>query len=302
MRKNNLVWIISLFLTFSSPAHADGYAPGTVGYLYEDCVSATQAENVDDFVGSYCARFFNGYVRGYMRANWIVPVKNAKDPCHAEMQRHYDHIKGRFCGSGILDRPPYATKEPLLSVMHLFFGWVDFLKEDGQDKVLNKQASAAFNDMIRPGPYCDVIAGFDGNLSRYALSKAVHKVRNNPGALKAAYERQIVRGAQEQCDGDTSAPDSFRASRCGAEVAGYIAGINSTKWIQDNRLEAEDTACQPGVTRFYNSLDIPAYTCLRPDTDPVRVALAYLALPTQRDAPLSAGEALGFVNMCPKKD
>lgn len=299
MRALPLIAFLTL-ISAAAPAAAEDYAPGTLGYLHANCREAVQSETVDNLVGSYCARFFSGYVQGYMRANWIVPGGDAKDPCHAEMTRQYEHIENRTCQT-VRNRPAFTKTEPILSVMHMFFGWVDFLKENGQDDKLQKPAAAVFNDMIRPGPYCAVMENFSGDLTRYELSPALHKIRNNPIVLKKAYDALIARPAQEQCARDSANPDAFRASLCGAEVSGYIAGMNSTKWIQENKLPAQNESCQPGVTRLYNTLDAPARTCIRPETDPVLLILAHLAKPVRMDKPAPIGQSLGFINLCPQK-
>jgi hypothetical protein len=289
-----------ILISAAAPAAAEDYAPGTVGYLYEDCVAATQAETLDDFVGSYCARFVSGYFWGYARSNYITRAVKPNDPCKADLERLFTHIEGRACQS-VAQWPDYAKKEPLLALMHLFFGWVDYLKENGQDHVLRKPAAAAFNDMIRPGPYCAVVDAFDGMMTRYPLSPAVHKARNNPLALKKAYDALIAAPAAAQCADDTGAPDSFRASSCGAEIMGYVAGINSAQWIQENRQPATDPACQPGVTRLYNNLDAAGYSCVGPEADPMLLALAYLKNPPQDKKPVPVGKALARVSLCPAK-
>lgn len=289
-----------LVVSAATPVAAEDYAPGTLGYLHADCKKAIQAETAPAFVGSYCARFISGYFWGYSSSNYMTPAVKAGDPCKADVERLFEHIKGRTCRS-VAVWPDYAKKEPILSVMHLFFGWVDYLKESGKDDVLNKQASAVFNDMIAPGPYCEMVDSFDGDLTRYQLSPALHKIRNNPLALKKAYDEMIARPAQEQCARDTGNPDAFRASLCGAEVMGYVAGLNAGAWVDDNRLPAEDPACQPGVTRLYNNLDAAGYRCVPPEADPILLTLEYLKDPLQ-DAkkPVPVGKALGRVSLCPK--
>lgn len=296
MRK--LCLFLSTLLLLAAPAAAEDYAPGTIGYLYEDCVKATQADTLDGLVGSYCARFVVGYFWGYSSSNYITPAVKPGDPCKADVERLFEHIKGRTCRS-VAVWPDYVKKEPVLALMHLFFGWVDYLKENGQDDVLRRPAAAAFNDMIAPGPYCAVVDGFGGDLTRYQLSAALHKIRNNPLALKRAYEKTITARAREQCADDAATPDAFRASLCGAEVMGYTAGLNATRWIQENRLPAQDPACQPGVTRLYNNLDAAGYRCVKPDTDPILLALAYLkAPPTDSRKPVPVGMALSRVKLC----
>ncbi|MBU0858378.1 MAG: hypothetical protein KJ667_00420, partial [Alphaproteobacteria bacterium] len=243
-----ILTLLTLCAAASPAAAQTSYAPGTVGYLYEDCRAALQSETADGFINSHCFNFGVGYGFGGLGANWIVPTVKKDDPCQADKNRLYTHLQERFCGN-VLKPPPSVIQNPVLTTLHMFFGWVDHLKENGQDDVLQQSVTTALNAMITPGPFCATIDAYAGEKFPYDISPAVRKFATSLLSVRKEVMARTYAAGYEQCKADTAAPDQFRASNCGAEILGYITGINSTRWIQDNRLTATDESCAPAMAR-----------------------------------------------------
>jgi hypothetical protein len=295
MRGRGRFLAFALALLCAFPARADnGYAPGTVGYLYEDCRAAVRSETAAGFTGSYCFSFGIGYGFGGLNANGVMPVVEKNDPCAADKEKLYDQYDARFCPA-ILKPPPEAVKNPVLSALHLFFGWVDFLKENGRDDVLDQPVTTALNGMIAPGAFCDRVMAAQGKDFPYDMSPAVRKFTTNLLAVRKAVMARSYAAAYEECTKDSDDPDSFRASLCGAEALGYLTGVNSTRQVLDHRIEAGDKACAPAMTRIYHSLDVATYRCHGENTEPLLLALAFIRENKERfENPDAAGGKTRF--------
>lgn len=274
-----LICIITLLSARTSWAAGNTYAPGSVGYLYEDCRAVLQADRAQDFIDSYCFNFGIGFGFGIFGANNVIPRIGKDDPCHADKTRLNDHLEGRYCAAA-LKPPPYAVTNPVMATLHLFFGWVDYLKETGQEAVLEHSVTTALNGMVTPGSFCDRIDEAVGkktyNKFPAPVSKPVRAFAANPLAVRKVVMARTLSYTYQQCKSDAAQPDRFRASNCGAEILGYITGLNSTRWIQDNRITAHDAHCAPAIDRTYQSLDLASYRCHREQTEPLLLALSWL--------------------------
>lgn len=273
-------WLLALTFIACAPQPAKAqdtpaYAPGTIGYLYEDCRTALQSETADGLTGSYCFNFGIGYGFGGLNANGLMPVVEKNDPCAADKEKLYDRFDTRFCPA-VLQPPPQAMKSPILATLHLFFGWVDDLKENGKDDVLSQPVTAALNDMIMPGAFCEKVTAHMNDAFPYEISPAVRKFATNLLAVRKTVMARTLTATYEQCTQDIESPDTFRASLCGAEALGYLTGVNSTRQALDTPIEADEKSCAPAMTRIYHSLDVASYRCHRENTEPMLLALAFI--------------------------
>lgn len=265
---------LALLILLAAPAAADEYAPGTVGYLYEDCRRAVMADSAAAFQDSYCFHFGIGYAFGALSAQRSLPAPDASDPCHADRLNLHTQREGLLCPI-VAYPPPYALQSPVLAALHMFFAWIEEQQDNAAD-ILHRPATTALNAILAPGAFCDRAMAYRGRPFPYDINPAVSRFAGNVLAVRKAVMARTTATTVEQCRADSAAPDRFRTSNCGAEITGYLTGIYAQHIPAAERLAARNESCAPALGRIYQSLDVGQYRCHAPGTEPLLLALAYI--------------------------
>jgi hypothetical protein len=278
-----ILFFCAAFLFISADiSSAEPYKPGSLGFLYENCRSALeQSDSPAALYETACGAFVEGYIAGFLAANWIkLSPPDAKDPCHDEKQDVYDRISGRFCPAlPEFDKKNLNSQIVLENAADLVMRWIDFLKtKAGKSDPLKQPAAKALGAMLWPGDFCD-------SLGQAVLHEASAPAIN-PRLLRTDWkdfielkEKAGIARKYEQCQNDLAAyaqdAEKFRASRCGAEVSGFLAGLQSTSQLQQQK-PVSGKSCGREIDRLYRGLDVKETMCVSAETDPVTVAKVFI--------------------------
>ena len=278
-------WIASslmlLVMTFPDLSQAAEYKPGSIGYLYNQCGLALQnSESAAALYDTVCGAFTEGFVAGLMASNTItLSPPRPNDPCAAEKKKEYERINARFCAH----LPDYDQKKieagrALDAATGLVTNWIAYLqthRTKGKADPLKAPVTAKLGNILRPGKFCDSLETITPPEKKFIVHPALLNVTwNDAMAIK---KNMTLEKKYQQCLKDiqkTSAGDFF-ATRCGAEISGYIAGVNSTAHLHEGRDEPS-AACGKEIDRLYKSLNVSSSMCVRPDTDPREVAKIFI--------------------------
>lgn len=254
-------------------AQANGYAPGTTGYIYEQCkTNLSQSESLKDAHNSYCGHFIEGYVVGLMIANaGTIPMPHEQDPCFADKQKAINHINGRFCKN-----LPSVTDEKLDArtaiekANQITAGWIKHNKQE-----LNKPVTQALPHLLSPGPYCTQIPFLENDGIALNESLQTASWRDVIGLTKHSTLEQKFK----QCKSDIKRAKrkslAFKATKCGAEIMGFMAGTKASAHIQSKRIKASNM-CEKPVKRLYETFNTAHTMCLRDKTNPLTVARIFV--------------------------
>lgn len=281
---NKIIMMTLLCLVFTAiPAKAQStYKPGSLGYLYEDCKKALASGTaLREVYGSYCGAFVEGYFTGAMIANAVnLPPPSPQDPCFADKSREYERINNRLCPNLPQYDPKKASAAEIMQgAAGVVARWAEFLgKTNPKSDPLESSAAGSMNSLLAPGKFCDTLNQnlADDNASVF-INEPLLKIDwkeyidvQNEVSLMKKYE--MCKAEYKEANGD---PKKFRASRCGAEVIGFIAGLRSTVHLQTREAPA-NPACTKEIDRLYRGLNVAESMCVTPDTDPMLVAHIFL--------------------------
>jgi hypothetical protein len=271
-----IVFLFVFFAFLPGATHAAmKYKPGSVGFLYENCRNAlaasTSAENLYE---TYCGGFTEGYLSGMAVSNWIkLPEPGGGDPCFAEKAQAYVHINRRICPN----LPQYTEKMTPDVMLRLgadiVSRWVDSLSEEER----NKQASIMMGSLTAPGTFCASLE------SDTVYERPFPEI--NPALETLSWKDYLrIKGyvtlerKHMQCVKDlqhsNGSLNKFRATWCGAEIMGFLAGVRSMEHLQNR--EKVEGACGKELDRLYKSLDVKQTMCVGQDTDIMHVAQVFI--------------------------
>jgi hypothetical protein len=284
--RNHIAIAASLFLIANIPTTSiaakkapreQSYAPGTIGYLYNDCKKALSADNLTDAKDSYCVSFSMGFAYGFVNAQSIKSPNSKNKECAADYQAIDEQLAQRTCFS--LQRPSaQMLKDPMRSVLSLFFAWVDEEVASGNKAIMTAPATEAINSMIVPVGYCETIDAYKGHDLNKDMSKTMIQFSGNYGFMKKAFDARASKDMVENCKDALDNKSNFKSSHCAAEITGYLTGMNSIQPIIKNPIKVENEQCAPGIKRFYDSINLPKHRCLEANRDPALIAQKYIEL------------------------
>lgn len=286
-RRSNPIWIAAsafgllAMMLFSTAIQAAEYKPGSIGYLYNQCGLALQnSESAAALYNTVCGAFTEGFVAGLMASNNVtLSPPRPNDPCAAEKKKEYERINARFCAH----LPEYDQKKieagrALDAATGLVTNWISYLqahRKKGQADPLRAPVVARLGDILRPGEFCNSLENIEPPEKKFVVHPALLNITwNDAMAIK---KNMTLAKKYEQCLKDiqkTFAPDFF-ATRCGAEISGYIAGVHSTAHLQHGR-EKPSAACGKEIDRLYKSLNVSNSMCVNMDTAPRSVAKIFI--------------------------
>lgn len=248
------------------------YKPGSVGYLYQDCKKAlAESDSLRAAHGTYCGAFAEGYFMGVLSTSGFkLPAPNEGDQCFADKQREYQRLNERFCPA----LPGYDPKqdkagETVYSVVDTVMLWARVNK--GR---FHQPATRALGSLVQPGAFCE------------KLPAPAVEVEINPGLLDLRWRdilgaKSLVshKGKYEQCKADIETAkgrrSAFKATRCGAEITGFIAGLYASDHVHEPKASSAAQCAKP-IERLYNSINPAKTMCVKRTTDPLYVARVFV--------------------------
>lgn len=276
------VFCAVFFLVMQGPALAA--KPGSVGFLYDQCKTAL-AESKDPYElqQSYCGAFAEGYFAGVLSANWmLLPDPQKDDPCYEDKKREVQRINNRFCSAlempaNIKEANPAGLLKKLVETVE---HWMVFQDKNMAGDIRKKTVMNVLNTMVEPGAFCADL-GKDTVLARPIpkINPALLQMTNMKSFLELK-ESFSLSAKYEGCKADIKAAggdsETFKATRCGAELMGFATGVYSTAYLQQGRA-TPSAACEKEIDRLYRALDTAGGMCLSRNMDPLPVARAFVA-------------------------
>lgn len=300
------------WLALLPAAHASGYKPGSVGYLYESCREAVESgENLADLYGTYCGAFVEGYIAAYMASGARAFETPKGDPCAEDKKKLFEQVNNRFCpGLPFYDQKKITAGIALQDMAGIVSRWVNYQRNssNGHDP-LRARAATALGTLLQPGEFCTRLdAPAESIEPLFEPNPALQKI-NWKDSLKLK-DQMTLMAKYRQCEDDLlrsgGDEERFRATRCGAEIEGYIAGLHAASLQESSDPPAPE--CKKEVRRLARHLDVKHSMCASPDTDPLRVAKIFLeqverkTIPERKVVPASVGyEAIYRGFLCVEK-
>ena len=272
-------FLAAFLLIFAAPAHAEDYKPGSVGHLYADCRAALEkSTKYTELQETYCGAFSEGYFWGAAASHGAMLTPDPHDPCAGEKKKEYDRINNRFCGNFPSIGEKTTTGEALRSASSIVARWIEFEKGQGGKDPLKRGTLREVNSLVRPGPFCEALAqSYPVREAPFAINPALMKL--NLMDFMKAKASMTLKAKHNRCKKDVAAakgnPKTFLATKCGAEISGYISGVYSTQHLQKNRAEPAPQ-CKKEINRLYKNLDVGKTMCVGYDTNPLWVAEIFL--------------------------
>ena len=268
------------FCIGAAPAWA--YKPGSVGFLYSQCrIALEKSEGLQQLQQTYCGAFAEGYFAGALTSNWVVlPDPPQSDPCYEDKKREHERINNRACP--FMVQKEYKDINPSLMLRtftEAIEHWVNFQNKNKAGDVLQKPVITALNSLFSPGPFCNALDKHTvlqrpppnphPALTNLKSIKDIAQVRAN-FILPVKYQNCV---ADLQAAGDD--PKKFKATRCGAEIMGFITGLHLTESLQKGR-SRPSASCKKQIDRVYRSLNITEGMCVSKGTQPLSVAKVFI--------------------------
>ncbi len=275
-----LGFILLLSCIMAAPAWA--YKPGSVGFLYNQCKAALeQSAGPQQLQQSYCGAFAEGYFAGALTSNWIIlPEPRRDDPCYEDKKRENQRINGRACS--FMAQKNYKDINPglmLRTFTETIERWISFHSKNKSGDILQKPVITTLNSLFASGPFCREL---DKHTVLERPSTKLSPALTSVGSIKDMPEIRknfILPVKYTGCVADLEAagddPKKFKATRCGAEITGFITGLYSTAHLQKGRAEPS-ASCKKQIDRVYRSLNITEGMCVTSAAQPLSVARAFI--------------------------
>ena len=266
---------MTALVLYASLALASTYKPGSVGYLYDSCVAALKdSQTADAFDATYCGGFVEGYVTGVAATNIHLPPPSPDDPCAAKKTIEFARLNNRFCAN----LPDYKNlsltdiNSIAPTAANIFFRWIDFLKTQKGDAALNAPVTAHLNDMIGKGHFCDQLPKTLSDKSNPTIGPALQKL--NLVKYIELQRSKTVSSEYAACAANYKA-GAFNASRCGAEITGFITGALSMRDMPI-KIQKPGDSCGKEIARLRKDLDPTKTMCVSKDVNSAVVAKIFL--------------------------
>lgn len=276
-----LVLVPAVLALFAVPAWAGTYAPGSIGFLYEDCQKALESSrSLPELYHTYCGAFVEGYITAYaIVGNATAFPEQKNDPCLEDKKNFNEIIKGRFCPNlPFYDQKKVTAAFALTDVTDIVSRWIAFLQKNRKGDPFQLRAAEEAGNLLRPGKFCHDLGQRNNDATSLFVTNPALQNLKWADALKINQSMTFA-SKYEQCVSDITRAggniEKFRATRCGAEIEGFIAGLKSTDYLQESRREAAPE-CKKEINRMYRNLDIVKNTCVSADTDLLRVAEKFI--------------------------
>ena len=242
-----------LLISAATQVAAEDYAPGTIGYLYEDCQQAVKEDSVAKFYTHWCGIFAEGYQMGA----FIAAMRNhgsyedgpsASENCKAAVTREHEWLKDRgFCKYRL-------SPDTSLYLVEAFLSWATWLKQN-HPALLEKSVIPHINQYLRHGIFCDQIkvhglppSGIEVNPH---LAKITGKAWDTQKQLPDFSDDEALRECYKDPEYQRMSADKFILSTCGAFHAGTLAGAYITDTPALNLDSDHDCQKEIDVMRRY---------------------------------------------------
>lgn len=262
---------ILFLLAFFTTNEAKAYAPGTAGYLFDQCKKTLErSENLRDAHDSYCGAFIEGYVMGLMVINsGNIPKPSTSDPCRIDKEKAYNHINNRFCRRFPKITPQNTSAGAMIeTIATLLDKW-----ESQHKDAMNENVVSALEPILQPGAFCDRLEEINLKSQSSTINPALKNT--NWSDLMGAKSLVSLDKKFEQCEKDIAHSNknkrAFKGTKCGGEILGFMTGLRAGNFIQDHRIHSTNMCAKP-ISRVYDSLDVSQTMCVRDNTDPLLVA------------------------------
>lgn len=281
-----LVLFFVLFFVFSSPALANNYRAGSAGFLMEECQKALKSRTAIEFLDSYCGSFLSSYAMGAFTANYILLADKTGDRCEEDYKKAYKHIEGRFCpeigrifknNDNNKKSMPVEFKTPF----QLFLLMSDYKKSLNEgDEFLNTLAPQAINKTLNEPEFCEYLQSIEPeNLPQLEINPEFmdsnQQLKLIKNSLDWSSKGEMAVDVEKQCQADIEyadgSEDKFKATKCSGAISGYIAGLYSTKHLQNNRPDVS-LACYDEIDELYERLDITKRDCVSYNMPQLQIA------------------------------
>lgn len=270
--------LLVLCVSFS-PALA--YKAGSVGFIYNQCkITLEQSENLQQLQQSYCGAFTEGYFAGALNSGWIMLKDPPKDdPCYEDKNRENLRINNRYCSALTIKHHTDINPALMLSrLSEVIEHWISF-NANKSNNVMKKPLISELNTLFSSGPFCNELK------KHTVLERTIPRLNpalQNIGNIKdiAKIKKNFTLAVKyKECVADINAagndPKKFQATRCGAEIMGFMTGLYSTAHLQQNR-EQPSKSCKKQIDRLYRSLNVTEGMCVKPELEPLAIARAFI--------------------------
>ena len=281
MKRRGFIAVFFLCFAFLLPmsAKAQDYQPGTLGYYVQNCREVlANANDLAEVYKSSCGAFAEGYYSGVMIAagQELKSPPPMHDGCDKVRAEEYQNLNHAICPNLPIPKGADFFSPALLKTPALMLeDWLSYKKAQGDSAPMSRPIEDVLNELVRPGSFCDHLAHFDASRP-YPLSPALSQM--NKGQILSFVRTLQKEDKTKRCEMDTGrfggAPQMFPATRCGSEILGFMTGVQALSYLQPDYKDMP-AACRKEIKRLYKSYDPRETMCLRPDTDPFKVALLY---------------------------
>ena len=281
----NISFILVLFLascaleTGDKSDEQEKYAPGTIGYVYESCkVSLEHETTFEAYQRTYCGRFLSGLMVGMINSNWIYRFQKENDPCKEARDIAYEHIEARKCNDVEQDE---NTKNDGSEFYYLINDWLAYIDNSGlKQEAFSQPAPKLWRYYTRQNQFCKYRAeNPDSEKERIIINPALSQdlVKNFKkffGSGTVPWDENYE-GCKQDLYISKGSRMAFASTPCGAEILGYLAGLYSTKSLQENPPKIEGV-CKSDIDALYDELDITARYCYNEDENILKLGSIYL--------------------------
>lgn len=260
---------IIVFVLSSGIAQAEDYKPGTAGYLYNQClklVVGSGTPKLEDLHDTYCGHFVEGYVMGALSSSsFKLSEPNEEDPCFEDKTREYEHINNRFCPNIMhFDALKTTAGDLIRQIIDVSVFWA----EQNKDK-LNQPAAEVLSGLVQTGAFCDQLPAPHAEYVLNGITTWQWPPLLNAKILVSHKKKY------KQCQADIEAAKgdraAFKATKCGAEITGFIAGLYASDNVY-TPVQTPSKQCAKQIDRLYNGLNPAKSMCVKKNTDPLYIA------------------------------
>jgi len=284
-----LLWgLLALMLmpstSYSAEQNLPIYAPGTIGYLYEDCKISFKKDTTDEFFTTYCGGFFEGLIAGSFVSNYILLLEPSdSDPCANDKKIANDIINSRFCLKGGIYSSHSNNKRKarinfLSETFKLFSMWLEYNgRYRDPSEIMNADIIADFMTFATDTDFCAYLEENEPEYNPIEINQTLLETDWSKAFFDDSKRKWIDTYNQCQTDILSSNNNSagFKRTRCGAEITGYLTGLNSTSHLQSRRPDSSPS-CRSEISALFDEIDVMRRSCVTDRTDPLYIAKIFI--------------------------
>lgn len=296
-KKTNILRLVFIFCTLlitgsCATARIDpvksNHPPGSIGYIQDSCRDAIKnSTSFEEFNKTYCGDFLAGFNHGALAANWIIFSYGPNEECRAEKEVAANHIDSRFCK--IFDKKKglmlWIPEElyPATAFRYLN-GWVAALEHSHPNQNILDTPITYANQLSYKTIDCNTLRAAIENQQEKPLDinsslngidwKTLFKNKETISVGRPIYQESYS-GCKKDMETTHLNPEKFKATRCGAEIIGYMTGLLTTDHLQYDYTPIEGN-CKSVIDDLYQNISVAKDGCIHPDTAPARIAEQFI--------------------------